>query len=59
MKDAALKADKMFVSEKRLADILIKISTSFTTLGTRETTELDKYVLCELKSFLSSLRYNS
>ena len=45
MKDAAFKCDKMFVSEKKVADILIKVSTSFAVLGTRETTDLDKYVL--------------
>lgn len=40
-----MKSDKMFTSEKKLADILIKISTSFTGLGTREKTDLDKYVI--------------
>ena len=42
VKDAAFKCDKMFSSEKKLADILIKVSTSFAALGTRETTELDR-----------------
>ena len=44
VKDAALKSDKMFVSEKKLADLLIKISTSLSALGTSENTDLDKYV---------------
>ena len=39
-----MKSDKMFVSEKKLADLLIKISTSLSVLGTSESTDLDKYV---------------
>jgi len=42
VKDAAAKCDRMFISEKKLADILIKVSTSFAALGTRERTDLDK-----------------
>ena len=42
VKDAAAKCDRMFSSEKKLADILIKVSTSFAALGTRERTDLDK-----------------
>lgn len=45
VKDAAFKCDKMFVSEKKVADILIRVSSSFAGLGTRETTDLDRYVV--------------
>ncbi|XP_065060514.1 sorting nexin-6-like [Rhopilema esculentum] len=42
VKDAALKSDKLFVSEKKLADILIKMSTSIGAMGTSESTDLDR-----------------
>eukprot|EP00112_Aurelia_sp_Birch-Aquarium-sp1_P004708 Seg1534.1 transcript_id=Seg1534.1/GoldUCD/mRNA.D3Y31 product="Sorting nexin-6" protein_id=Seg1534.1/GoldUCD/D3Y31 len=42
VKDAAMKSDRMFASEKKSADLLIKVSTSLSALGTSENTELDK-----------------
>eukprot|EP00794_Sanderia_malayensis_P020064 gene20064-22033_t len=42
VRDTTNKSDKVTTSEKRLADILIKISTSFIAMGTSENTELDK-----------------
>ena len=42
VKDATFKSDKVTVSEKRLADVFIKTSTSFTAMGTSDSTGLDK-----------------